>query len=374
VGDVNSTYNYIGQTRNIESNANLSPGSNYNITEKTAAAYLQYELNTMLWERQLRANAGVRYYHTDLDSAGSFNVGGALAPVDVTHHYDGVLPALNVAMYVQPDLVARFSANRDISRPALSNLAAAGTISTAPFGGSLTIGNPNLKPFTADSVEASLEYYEGHVGFVSVGTFYKKMNSFISSTTTTEPYSATGYPVSFLLPGQTGSIIYNVTQPVNVNGASIKGVELAVQRDFDFLPEPLNHFGVVANGTYADGSSPAIINNVSVTLPLVDLSKYSANATLYYETRTWGMRLSEAYRGSYLDSAGGNGNIGEGYEATHNVDFSAHYNINANLKATVEGINLTNQHIVQFTDLAAHRIEVNTSSGRTILFGMTAEF
>jgi iron complex outermembrane receptor protein len=35
---------------------------------------------------------------------------------------------------------------------------------------------------------------------------------------------------------------------------------------------------------------------------------------------------------------------------------------------------VTNQHIVQFTDLAAHRIEVNTSSGRTFLCGVTAEF
>jgi iron complex outermembrane recepter protein len=301
-------------------------------------------------------------------------VGGELEPISVPSHYSGVLPALNVAFFVQPDLVARFSANRDISRPALSDLAAAGTITTAPFGGSLTIGNPNLKPFTADSVEGSLEYYDGQVGFVSVGVFYKKMNSFISSMTTTEPYAQTGYPLSYLLPGQTGAILYSVTQPVNVSGANIKGVEAAFQRDFDFLPGFLRYLGVVANGTYADGSSDALINGTSVDLPLVNLSKYSANATLYYETRKWGMRISEAYRGQYLDSAGSNGNIGEGYEATNNVDFSAHYNIMPNLKLTLEGLNLTDQHIVQFTDLAAKRIEVNTSSGRTILFGATAEF
>jgi iron complex outermembrane receptor protein len=92
-------------------------------------------------------------------------------------------------------------------------------------------------------------------------------------------------------------------------------IEVAAQRDFDFLPAPFNHFGIVANGTYADGSSAAIINGASVDLPLVNLSKYSANATLYYETTTCGVRISEAYRGSYLDSAGANGNIGEGYEA-----------------------------------------------------------
>ena len=374
VGNLNGTYNYIGQTRNIETAAFLSPGSNYDVREKTVDGYLQYDLNTLLWDHRVKANAGLRYYSTDMTSTGSLSNGSTLEPVSVPNDYNGVLPALNVAVFVQPELVARFSANRDISRPALANLAAAGTISTAPFGGSLSIGNPYLKPFIANSAEGSLEYYAGKVGFASVGVFYKKMDNFISSMTTVEPYSATGYPLSFLLPGQTGSILYNVTEPVNVNGASIRGVEVAVQRDFDFLPGFLQHLGVVANGTYADGSSPAIINGVSVSLPLVDLSKYSANATLYYETREWGMRISEAYRGQYLDSAGGNGNIGEGYEATNNVDFAAHYNITPRMKVTLEGINLTNQHIVQFTDIYAKRIEVNTSSGRTFLLGATAEF
>ena len=131
---------------------------------------------------------------------------------------------------------------------------------------------------------------------------------------------------------------------MNVSGADIKGVELGAQRDLDFLPGFLRHFGIVAN------------------------------ATLYYETRRWGARLSEAYRGTYLDSIGSGGNIGEGYKATNNVDFASHYNITPTLKVTAEAINLTNQHIVQFTDLAAQRIEVNTSSGRTFLLGVTAEF
>jgi iron complex outermembrane receptor protein len=285
-----------------------------------------------------------------------------------------MVPAANVAFYAKPNLVFRVSANRDISRPPLADLAAAGTITTAPFGGSLSIGNPNLKPFTADEVEGSVEYYAGHVGYVSAGLFYKKLNSFISSATTVEPYSATGYPLSYLIQGETASTLFNVSHPVNVDGADIKGVELAAQRDFDFLPAPFNHLGVVINGTYADGQSPAIINGVSHNLPLVDLSKYSGNATLYYETDRWGVRISEAYRGKYLDSAGSNGNIGEGYLPTNNIDFAAHYNITPQLKATLEGINLTDQHIVQFTDLSAQRIEVNTSSGATILWGLTYQF
>ena len=374
VGDVNGTYNYIGQPRNIETPADLSPGSDYSISEKTSAAYLQYDLDTLLWEHQIRANAGLRYYYTKLDSSGTWAVGPGLQPIDVLHHYDGVLPAFNVAYFLQQDLVARFSANRDISRPALSDLAAAGTITTAPFGGTLSIGNPSLKPFTADEVESSIEYYDGKIGFFSASLFYKRMHAFISTETTVEPYAETGYPVSLLLPGQTGATPFNVSRPVNVNGAGIKGIELAAQRDFTFLPAPFDHLGAVVNITYADGHSPAIINGVPVDMPLLNLSRYSANLTLYYETRRWGARLSEAYRSSYLDSAGANGNVGEGYAPTSNLDFAAHYDLGDRLKLTLEGINLTNQHIIQFTDLSARRPEVNTSSGTTILWGLTASF
>ena len=374
VGDVDGTYAYVGQPRNIETAAFLSPGSNYSVLEATTAAYLQYNLDARLRDYRVKANAGLRYYTTDLTAGGSLSGASGLEAVSIKHTYDGVLPAANLAVYVNPELVVRLSANRDISRPTLSALAAAGTITTAPFGGSLSIGNPNLKPFTADEVESSIEWYDGRVGFFSAGVFYKKLNAFISSETTVEPYAQTGYPQSYLLPGQTGSILFNVSHPVNVSGADIKGIELGAQRDFSFLPAPFDHLGLVANLTYADGHAPAIINGVSVNIPLIDLSRYSANATLYYETDRWGLRLSYAYRSLYLGNTGANGNVGDGYEPTSNLDFSAHYNINRRLKLTLEGINLTNQHIVQFTDLTARRIEVNTAAGTTILWGLTASF
>ena len=374
VGDVNKTYPYIGQPRNIEITKFLSPGSNYRVEEATTAAYLQYNLDARLWDYRVKANAGLRYFSTDLTSSGSLSNGSTLEPVSVKHTYDRVLPAANLAVYINPELVVRLSANRDISRPTLGSLAAAGTITTAPFGGTLSIGNPNLKPFTADEAESSIEWYDGHAGFISAGFFYKKLNDYISSTNVVEPYSQTGYPLSYLLPGQTGSILFNVSQPLNVNGASVKGIELGAQHDFNFLPAPFDHLGAVANVTYADGAAPVKINGVFVNEPLTDVSKYSANATLYYETDKWGVRLSYAYRSMFLDSSGGNGNVGEGYEPTNNFDFSAHYNINKQLKLTLEGINLTNQHIVQFTDLTARRAEVNTSSGATILWGLTASF
>jgi iron complex outermembrane receptor protein len=376
VGDVDRVYALIGQNRNLEAQGAkwATPGTNYTVTEETSAAYLQYDVNTQILGKGVRANAGIRYYSTDLTSDGSLNTGTSLQPVSIKHKYHGWLPALNVAVDVNEGMVARFSANRDISRPALGDLAAAGSLTTAPFGGTISTGNPNLTPFTSDSVEGSLEFYDGKVGAFTIGVFYKKLKSFITSQTSVVPYSTTGFPLSFLLPGQDGSIMYNVSHPVNGPGADIQGLEASFQRDFTFLPAPFDHLGVVANATYADGSSPVIISGQSVTLPLFQLSKYSANATIYYETDTWGMRLSTAYRDKYLTGAGGNGNIGDGIKSTNNIDFAAHYNVMPKLKLTLEGINLSNEHTIQYTDIAAKRTTVNTSAGRTLLIGATYEF
>ena len=377
VGDVNQVYPLIGQTRDLNASF-LSPGSNYHEIEKTDAFYLQYNIDTNLFGHRVRANAGERYYQTDLESAGELASGSNLVPVDVKHTYDGWLPALNIAVDLAPSLVGRFDANRDVSRPALGDMAATGTITTAPFGGSLSVGNPNLKPFLADSIESSLEYYQGKVGYAYIGVFWKDMEQWISSSTIQEPYSATGYPDSQLVQGETPSTLFTVTTPINVKQGKIQGVEVAYQRDFDFLPAPFNRLGFVGNATYADGHAPAVISGVSYTLPLANLSKYTANATLYYETPVWDVRISDAYRDKYLDGAGSAGNVGDFIGSTNNVDFAAHYKLSPKLKLVLEGINLTNQHIIQYANGiggdGVKRTEVNTSAGTTYTLGLTYSF
>ncbi|MDG2527227.1 TonB-dependent receptor [Caulobacter endophyticus] len=373
VADIDGTYASTGQLRDLTT-ANDQPGSNYQLEEKTTSAFVQYDLDATAWNYPVRANVGVRYYSTDLTSAGTATQGSVLLPVVIKSSYDGFLPTLNLAVDVRENLVARFSANRNISRPSLSDLRAAGSVSFTPFGGTISAGNPNLKPFLADSVEGSLEFYQGKSGYIALSAFYKNMDSFITSETSLVPYGSTGYPTQFQGPGQDGSTMYSFNRPVNGDGATIKGVELAFQRDFDFLPAPFDKFGFVGNVTYATGKSNVLIDGASYSLDLMQLSKWTSNATLYYETDKWGARISSAYRDGYLDGAGGNGNIGSGYHSTNNIDFAAHYNAPNGLKLVVEGINLTNQAIDQYTDIAADRVLAYTKSGRTFTFGVTYEF
>lgn len=372
VGNVDGVYNYIGDPRNLNASY-LQAGSDYRVDEKTWAGFLQADLDTMVAGMRLRANAGLRYYSTDLTSSGHLATGSGLVPVSISTNSNGWLPAANVALDVTKDVVVRLSASRNVNRPALGDLAAAGSITTRPNGGSASFGNPYLTPYKATSVEGSLEYYMGGGGFASLGFFYKHMDSFISSATTQEPYSQTGLPLSLLIQGEDGNTIFDVSQPVNGAGANIKGLEAAFQHDFTFLPGALKHLGIVANGTWFDGHQTNYYSGVPVRMQLPNLSKWAANVTLYYENKLWGARISDAYRSRYLTGPGNDiNNAGDGIDGSHNVDAQAHFNLRPGLRLIAEAINLTNQPIVQ--SVGPRRTEVYTTSGRTFTFGFSAEF
>lgn len=373
VANVPATFAALGQDGELDA-SDLSAGTNYTVKERTIAAFAQYDLDTHIGGIGLRANLGVRYYNTRLSSEGTSVTNAGLVPVTIINKYDDFLPALNVAFDVTRNLVVRFSANRNISRPALGDLSAAATVRVAGFGGTISAGNPNLTPYTADSVEGSVEYYDGKRGFLGVGVFYKKMKSFVTSETSTVPYSETGYPLDLLEEGQDGSIIFNYTRPVNGPGASIRGVEVSARRDFDFLPAPLDGFGAIANMTYADGSSDVLFNGVPVELSLVDLSKWSYNATLYYDTERAGARVSMASRSRYRKGTGGNNNIGEYFAPSTVFDATAYFNVAPAIQLRVEAMNLTDEPVIQYADTSAKRLMTSTVSGRTLSFGASIRF
>jgi TonB-dependent receptor len=378
VGDIDGIYSLIGDPRELTVR-NLQAGSDYRVEEETWAGFAQLDLNTQVGGMRLRANAGVRYYSTDLTSSGNLATGAGFVPVSIETNSDGWLPAANVALDVTRNVVVRVSASRNVNRPGLGDLAAAGSITTRPNGGSLSLGNPFLRPYKATSFEGSVEWYMDDRGFASLGFFYKSMDSFITSSSQQIPYGETGLPLSLLIQGQDANTPYDVSQPINGPGADIKGIEAAFQHDFTFLPGALKDLGIVANGTWFDGERTAFYTTGGVTssrkLPLDNLSKWAFNLTLYYENPVWGVRVSNAYRSRYLTSAGNAlANSGGGIKATNNVDAQAHVNLRPGIRVIAEAINLTNEPIRQFASIDADRTEVYTTSGRTFSLGVSAEF
>lgn len=377
VPDVNESYPLIpSHPRDLGPQFNR-PGTDFSVSEDTLALYSQYNIATELGSIPFRANIGVRYVKTDVLSDGTANLGGGvLSPVSISSDYDYFLPAFSLAWDLTNQLVMRVGANRNISRPTLTDMRAAGDVTVLQTGGTIRSGNPELAPFVADSVDVSLEYYHGRGNYLAIGAFHKDMQSFIVNETKSIPYGETGFPLEFLAsqPNNTAATLFDVGRPVNGDGASIAGAELAAHQSFDFLSGAFRNFGVIANVTYADGKTLYTIAEERFELPLFELSKWSANATLYYEASSWGARVSYAFRDTYLIGNGPESNIGEGRRPTHNIDFAAFYNVSRNLRVLLEATDLTEQPIDQYFDVFNNRTGALTRAGRNYLLGATYQF
>lgn len=340
-----------------------APRSVYEVEEDTTAAYVQLDWEGTLFDRPVRGNVGLRGYETELTSTGTANIG----PISVSSEYSGVLPAFNAVLEVTDSFQIRAAAAQNINRPALASYAMNGTVSldTTTNFLSVNVGNPDLEPYTSDEFDLSVEWYFNDIGMVAAGVFYKDIDGFVvSQRLTNVPYSSTGLPDG-LVAGVTGtSNVNEFTRPVNLNSSTLKGLEISAQTDFFFLPGLLQNMGVVANVTFLD--SETVYPNGEKG-PIWGMSDLIHNVTLYYETPTWGARVSSNYRSDYPIDQGG-------FNATTYVDAAAFYQLTPWLRLTIDGVNLTDEREEQYNGAQARRLWNTTQSGRTILVGANLQF
>jgi TonB-dependent receptor len=221
-------------------------------------------------------------------------------------HYTKEVPSLNFQVLPTDDIHWRFAASQEVANPdfnALSTANSGVSLNTDNnhliTGASGQIGNPNIKPETANQLDTSLEYYFPGGGQAHVAGFYKKIHDYITYqiTTTTFPFVfANGG--SFNMPAA-------ITQETNSSAATLDGIELGVQKFFTFLPEPFDGLGVDANWTYIDSKAPGtvaydIMGNPIHNLPAFGISKRNYNVTGMYSKGPVDVRLSYVWRSKYL--------------------------------------------------------------------------
>ncbi|WP_031238252.1 TonB-dependent receptor [Asticcacaulis sp. AC466] len=353
----------------------------YEVTEATTSAYVQADWDSELFGKRFRGNVGLRSYSTDTRSTGWIQGDSYayLGTSDVKGSYSGVLPALNTVLEMTPEVLVRFSATQNLNRPGLSSMAAQGSAFqnnekcdfTQPGSKdncniSASRGNADLKPYKDDTLDLAVEYYFGKVGLVSAGVFQKKITNFIDSLTLHDiPFSQTGVPAGTIPGADANTLVTDFSMPINVSGTrTLTGVELAAQSQLSFLPAPFDKLGVVANYTYVD-TPPA----------LTGISKTSYNATVYYETKTWGARASMSHRSIWY--TGHNSSVmsadTRGFQGSTYVDAAAFYNITPRLQLTLDAINLTNQKDTQFWGQSEYLYNQN-QSGTTYMVGLSYKF
>lgn len=368
-------------------------GNTRGVTETTKGGYVQFDAEGEAVGLRYALNAGIRYVRTDQSSYG-INSGQT---VTVERSYDDFLPAMNLALYPTENFIIRAAVADVMTRPSLGNLTPGG--SADGFNYRISFGNPFLEPFRATSYDLGFEWYFRPESIFSVALFQKDVASFpLTLTRTGATFTETGLPASVLVPSSPAALnpaqlsqpLWTIVSPGNGAGATLKGVEVAIQLPFTFLPGLLSNFGVQGNATFVSSDAdygvtgPAVsactratptsacalqLVNTSVNSTLLNLSKRAYNGTIYYDDGKFSARVSGSYRGPYNDATSGTGNVFEGYGSTINVDASVRYALTENIEVSVEGINLTDEYRYRFTDEAAQRNYENNHFGRTILFG-----
>jgi iron complex outermembrane receptor protein len=372
--------------------------------EHTYATYLKLSFGAEVGGLPYDGNVGVRIVRT-LDTLAGYTTMGAFTPQNlpsghaaseyvsfpgfstplaVKNDYTDVLPSLNLRLHWNEHLQSRLAVSEGIARPDFSQLQAFTSLSSTinssnalqTFTGTAN-GNPELKPTKAFQLDGTLEWYFAPSGSFTWDVFYKHLTDIVLNrvfnTAVTDSAGATHE--------------FTTTGPINAARGDLKGLEVAYQQYYDFLPKFLHGIGTQLNFTYIldhqsvdhpnNGTYCEAFDTFSVNLngcdtdgrafgnlPLQNISKYAYNAALLYDRGPVSARLAYSWRSKYLLGTnvyplqGTNGtntdpssptygqqNVTWGlpiYGASYGeLDASVFYNITSHITLGVQALNLT---------------------------------
>ena len=328
------------------------------VFEDDGGQYVQADFDFDAFKMPVRGNLGVRNVTTDE------TVNGYVSATweTIKRSYDDVLPAFNVSIQPLENVYIRFAAAKTMARPALSDLAPGGSITTSTQtigSASAPLGNPYLNPIRSNNLDLNFEWYPDKDGLFSAGFFRKDIKSYYQTVATTEPFSDTGYPTSLLASGQDGTTPYVVYTSENTPGGLLNGYELNFQHPFTFLPDYVpdffHRFGVLANYTNIASKINYVLTTTSTLTGgtkntyglynLLGMSPIAWNGTIYYADKKWDARVSVAARSDYLSLLNpGSSVFAQGKHGTTNVDTQITYALTSHMTLVFEGLNLTNQY------------------------------
>ena len=222
-------------------------------TERVAAGYAMAEIyagaKTLLLP-------GVRYGHQRrlrrTRRAICARLGGVAGPqpLPAQTSYGTFMPAFHVRHAIHENTNLRFAVTRTLARPNYYDAVPYRAQNDNDF--TVTTGNPDLRATTSWNIDVLGEHYFKSVGVLSGGFFYKHLDDYIYTYTTQEQINGTQY---------------QVTQPLNGDAASVRGLELALQNQLRFLPSAFNGLGVYANYTFSDSTAQFPNHAGDSTLP-----------------------------------------------------------------------------------------------------------
>ncbi len=319
------------------------------LTEAVTSAYVSSQVTI----GDLRVLAGLRVEKTDtkIDSwtrstsaANGTTLDPSLSPAANTarafasftgrkidkQSYQNVFPGLHFIYEPTRGLLLRTSYNASIARPPVANLLPLYVVN--PDAGTISGGNPGLRPFKADNFEFSVQKFFEPIGMFEVSFFLKEITDYFRNIVTVV---GTGPNNGF--DGQYAGFTLN--SPQNTGQARIRGVDFAYQQQFSFLPGALRGLGFQASYTYQEATGDFGTTNSQAQLG--NFTPRSANVGLTYVGYGLDARLLANYRSkTYVGGAG----LSSLYQAERvMLDLKLQYTINRTYQVFLDVNNLTDE-------------------------------
>jgi TonB-dependent receptor len=257
-------------------------------------------------------------------------------PSSQTSSYTNAFPTLQARYDFLDNLTGRLTYSTGIARPGFDQITPGATISVS--NGTVSVGNPRLKPTLGQNFDATLEFYPGDGQIAAVGLFDKEFKDYILQT----QQIVQGYN----FPGLTST---STTVQTFTNGpAHARGIEAQYQQQLKWLPAPLDGLGYSANVTYVD-SEAQIHPGITGLLP--STSRLTWNTALFYEKAGLTLRLAADYVGQNLFAFGGI--VGDQFDVYSRqrltMDFGSSYEFLPNMSFYFNAKNLLNTPL-EFTE------------------------
>ncbi|MDH7453801.1 TonB-dependent receptor [Luteimonas composti] len=325
-----------------------NPLESYRVSEETTAAYIELDLAGERWD----ANVGLRLVKTqttaqawdarilDIVEFGAFNysvVYDEPSSVYQESEYTYALPTANFTWRFTDDLQLRLGAAKTMARPAVSQLAPTNTTESVAWGEFTQIygGNAELKPYSAEQADASLEWYFSENSIANLAVFHKRIENQI--TTSWEPgqdigvgpiVDTEGNPVT------SGPTLFNVMRPINGDYAKVYGFEAGLQHFWE------SGFGFRAQ--YTRNWSSSWVADEERPLEGIAPSVYSLG--VMYEKGPWSLGATADRTDGFVTAINV---LGGGYneQADPITWLTAHasYSVNDALSISLEGSNLLDE-------------------------------
>lgn len=318
---------------------------NYKAKENIYAGYLRWDQD---FTNKLSMILGVRVEHTQIDYTGNYvkDEEDLVGEINNENDYTNILPSIAFKYDINKDFILRAAFTTALARP--NYYALAPYVSSFTEDMELAAGNPNLDATYAYNFDLMVEKYFKSVGILSGGVFYKNLNDFIY-TYSNNRYTTADFSVDFpnqLNPIEAGDE-WSFVQQRNGDNVDIYGFEVALQRQFDFIPGKFwKGLAIYLNYTYTKSDAKGITNSDGEERENVELpgtSPHMFNGSLSWENKRLSARVSLNYTSDYIDELGGEEFEDRYYDEQLFLDANASYKITDNFRVFAEANNLTNQ-------------------------------